>query len=424
MKIAILALGTRGDIQPFIALGRGLKKAGFDVLLVSSKNEEDFVRSFGLDFIALNVDIQQIMASGDVDGMTKSDNPFKFITSHLKGSKTLKKKMIEVQGETWDACQSADAIIYHPGMPIGYFAAKQLNIPSIMASPFPVSATKDYPSILFYTAPNFGKTYNLLTHFIFDKVFWAMTKSAIKEFWNNQIKTKIDFSTSPFKQQELSGMPVIYGYSQHLFKRPATWADNIYVTGSWIVEDEPDWKPPLDLVNFIAGGTAPVYLGFGSIKDISKFRETFEVLLKALEISGERGIIALGWNSIDWTEPLPENVYLLDKAPHSWLFPQMSAVVHHGGAGTTAAGLNAGKPTIIIPHSADQPAWGKRVYELGVGAKPIPKAKLTASKLADAIKEALNPEIVKNAEEIGKKMRKENGVEAATQIISKFLNKK
>jgi sterol 3beta-glucosyltransferase len=102
----------------------------------------------------------------------------------------------------------------------------------------------------------------------------------------------------------------------------------------------------------------------------------------------------------------------------------MSAVVHHGGAGTTAAGLNAGKPTIIIPHSADQPAWGKRVYELGVGAKPIPKAKLTASKLADAIKEALNPEIVKNAEEFGKKMRKENGVEVATQIISKFLKNK
>jgi sterol 3beta-glucosyltransferase len=321
MKIAILALGTRGDIQPFIALGRGLKNVGFDVLLVSSKNEETFVRSFGLDFVALNVDIQEVMASGDVDGMTKSDNPFKFITSHLKGSKTLKKKMIEVQGETWDACRSANAIIYHPGMPIGYFAAKHLNIPSIMASPFPVTATKDYPSILFYTAPNFGKTYNLLTHFIFDKVFWAMTKSAIKEFWNDRIKTKLDFSTSPFKQQELSGMPVIYGYSQHLFKRPTTWADNIYVTGSWIVEDEPDWKPPLDLVNFIARGKAPVYLGFGSIKDISKFRETFEILLKALEISGQRGIIALGWNRIDWTEPLPENVYLLDKAPHSWLFP-------------------------------------------------------------------------------------------------------
>jgi sterol 3beta-glucosyltransferase len=424
MKISILTLGSRGDLQPFIALGLGLKNIGYDVLLISSKNEESFAKSFGLDFYPLDVDVQKLMEGEDIQKMAKSDNPLKFIISHLNSSKILKKKMVAVFGEIWEACQGSEAIIYHPGMQIGYFIAKELNIPSIIASPFPATSTKNYPSILFYSGVRLGKTYNLLTHFIFDKVFWAMSKSAVKEFWNTQIKTKIDLSVSALKRQESSGMPIIYGYSEHLFERPNEWAENIQITGSWTIYDEPSWTPPDELVSFIKDGTPPVYIGFGSIKDVSKFNETFKILVEALKISGQRGIIALGWNKLDEAQTLPENVYLLDNAPHSWLFPQMSVVVHHGGAGTTAAGLNAGKPTVIIPHSADQPAWGKRVYELGVGAKPIPKAKLTASKLADAIKEALNPEIVKNAEEFGKKMRKENGVEAATQIISKFLNKK
>jgi sterol 3beta-glucosyltransferase len=423
MKVAILTLGSRGDLQPFIALGLGLKNVGYDVLLISSKNEESFAKSFGLDFYTLDVDVQKLMEGEDIQKMAKSDNPLKFITSHLKSSKILKEKMVAVFGEIWEACQNSDAIIYHPGMQIGYFIAKELNIPSILASPFPATSTKDYPSILFYSGVRLGKIYNQLTHFIFDKVFWAMSKSAVKEFWNTEIKTKIDLSVSALKRQESSGMPIIYGYSEHLFERPEEWAENIQITGSWTIYDEPNWTPPDELVSFIKDGTPPVYIGFGSIKDVSKFNETFKILVEALKISGQRGIIVLGWNKLDEAQTLPENVYLLDNAPHSWLFPQMSVVVHHGGAGTTAAGLNAGKPTVIIPHSADQPAWGKRVYELGVGAKPIPKAKLTAVKLADAINEALNPKIVENAERLGNNLRKENGVETATQIIDKFLTK-
>ncbi len=423
MKIAIITIGTRGDLQPFIALGLGLKNAGYDIRLISSKNEESFAKSFGLDFYPLDVDVQKLMDGDEVQKMAKSDNPFKFIISHLNGSKILKQTMVGVMSEIWEGCQDADAIIYHPGMPIGYFIAKELGVPSIMASPFPATSTKDYPSILFYSGPRLGKIYNLLTHFIFEKVFWSLSKSAIQEFWKTSIKSKIETSAAPTKLQVLSGMPVLYGYSEHLFKRPKEWAKNIHVTGSWTIYDEPDWTPPDELVNFLNAGKPPVYIGFGSIKDVSKFTETFKMILEALEISNQRGVIALGWNNISQREPLPKNVYLLDNAPHSWLFPQMAAVVHHGGAGTTAAGLNAGKPTIIIPHSADQPAWGKRVFELGVGAKPIPKAKLTAVKLAEAIKEALNPEIIENAEKLGIELRKENGVETATQIIDKFLTK-
>lgn len=423
MKIAITTVGTRGDLQPYIALGLGLQAAGHDVLLISAKNEEKFVRSYGLNFFALNVDIQELMEGGEVRGMSKGNNPLKFIVGHLRGSKKLKKLMAATQAGIWDGCQNADIIIFHPGMPIGFFIAKQLGKISVMANPFPVIATKDYPSILFYTSPRLGKIFNLVTHFIFEKLFWSLTKSAIKEFWEKTVKSKMDFTVSPIRQQINSGMPVLNGYSRHLFHPPKEWGKNIHTTGSWLLGNEPDFTPPAALINFIEKGTPAVYIGFGSMKDLDAFEAMFKIILKALEITKQRAVVAPGWSNMSYAGsiPIPENVFLIGSVAHSWLFPQMSIVIHHGGAGTTATGLTAGKPTIIIPHNADQPAWGQRVYELGAGPEPIKKTKLTADKLAKAILFALKPAIAANAEQLAQQLRKENGVSKAVSVINQYL---
>jgi sterol 3beta-glucosyltransferase len=167
MKVVITTVGSRGDLQPFISLGLGLKKEGYDVLIVSAKNEEGFVRNYGLNFYALDVNIQELMeGNSDVQEFAKASNPLKFIISHLKGSKNLKTLMIKTQREIWNACQDADLIVFHPGMPIGYFIAQVNNKKSVLVNPFPVVATKDYPSILFYTLPRLGRTFNSLTHII------------------------------------------------------------------------------------------------------------------------------------------------------------------------------------------------------------------------------------------------------------------
>jgi sterol 3beta-glucosyltransferase len=424
MKIAITTVGTRGDLQPYIALGIGLKAAGYEVLIVSAKNEAAFVQSYGLDFFALEVDVQKIMEGNEVQRMSKGDNPIKFVLSHLRGSKKVKELMVKTQHEIWNACMDADVIIFHPGMPLGFFMAKELGKISIMASPFPIVPTKEYPSILFYNVFRLGKVYNLFTHFVVGKLFWALTKSAIKEFWITTVKTKMNFSTSPIYQQIKSGMPVINGYSKLLFHTPKDWKVNSHITGSWMIENETLWIPPNNLVDFIKQGEAPIYIGFGSMKDTTAFRQTFTLITSALKIARQRGIVALGWNSFPTGETLPEDIFLIDSAPHSWLFPQMAAVVHHGGAGTTAAGLAAGKPTIIIPSNADQPAWGKRVFELGVGTRSIPKNQLTAQRLAVAITEALQPAMVANAAILGEKLSKENGVKNAVEIIASFLDQK
>lgn len=362
------------------------------------------------------------MEEQEVQEMAKGDSPINFFKSHLRGSNKLKKKMLVTQEELWQACQDADAIIYHPGLSNGYFIAKELNIPGILASYFPISTTKDYPAILFYNGPRLGRLYNYFTHLIFEQLFWLISRPAIKTFWKNKSKPEMVTRVSATRLQALSGMPIIYGYSELVFARPKKWKKNIVITGYWILDDEPNWTPTPDLVQFIRSGTTPLYIGFGSIKDISRFKETIDIICKALEITKQRAVIALGWNNLGADITLPENILLIENAPHSWLFPQMAAVVHHGGAGTTAAGLYAGKPTIIIPHTADQPAWGSRVYELGVGPKPIMRKRLNADNLAEAIQAALNQSVIAKASELGGKLREEDGVINAVGVINNFLN--
>jgi sterol 3beta-glucosyltransferase len=421
MKIAITTLGSRGDLQPFIALGLGLKNAGYEVLLISSKNDEAFARSFGLAYFALDVDIQKIMEGDEVQKMTKGDSPLKFIKSHLAGSRKMKELMVKTQEEIWLACQDVDAIIYHPGMPNSFYIADQLGIPSIMASPFPVTPTKDYPSILFYNGPRLGKMYNRLTHFIFETAFWALSKSAIKEFWKRRNQPEVVKKTPPAKLQIACEMPVLYGYSDLLFPRPAEWPENIHVTGAWAIQNEPNFVPSKELTDFINNGEPPLFIGFGSMKDLSTFKEIISIVVEALRKTKQSAVVGLGWNDSSVLDNLPENIFLLDYAPFSWLFPKMAAVVHHGGAGTLTAGLAAGKPTIVIPFMADQPAWGRRVYELGVGSEPIPRKKLTAPKLAEAIKYALSEKVKVKADALGEVIKKENGVNVAVSILIDFF---
>jgi sterol 3beta-glucosyltransferase len=421
MKIAITTVGSRGDLQPFIALGLGLKKTGHQVLIISAKNEENFVKDYGLDFCALDVDIQELMEGKDVQEMSKGKNPIKFITSHLKGSRNMKELMIKTQADIWKACNGFDLIIFHTGMPIGFFKAKVENLKSVMLNPFPVVSTPDYPSILFYTLPKLGKVFNRLTHKIFYKVFWALTKSAIQEFWQKEVEKKVNFSTSPIKQQIMSGQPVINAYSSFLFKPYEKWNENIHTTGSLLIENENKYKPEFELEKFLSNGEAPIFIGFGSMRELGEFSKTIKIIEDVAKVTGQRFIVGLGWTKNSYDKPISNSILLIESIPFGWLFPKTKMVIHHGGAGTTAIGLISGKPTTIIPHNADQPAWGKRIYELGLGAKPIPKKSLSSEKLANAIKYSLQPDIVKNAIEIGEKMRNENGLEKAVKIINDYI---
>jgi sterol 3beta-glucosyltransferase len=420
MLITILAAGSRGDLQPYIALGTELKKAGHNVRIATFEKDVAFIKSFGLEFYKVKGDISAVASGEGTKGAREADNPLKLLLSFNK----LKSLAFDMQKDFFNACAGSDAIVYHPGAAIGYFAARHFNVPSILATPFPMTPTGDYPALIFYNLPRLGRGYNLLTHKIFEKIMWSASGANVKKFWKEEFGKSPEGFTCPFGMQTTRFLPTVISCSNYVFPRPSDWPEHVYNTGYWFLDEEADWRPSSELMEFIGRGKPPVYVGFGSIANHALAMQTTDLVIEALKRSGQRGILATGWGGMTKMDSIPEDTFILESAPHSWLFPQMAAVVHHGGAGTTAAGLRAGVPGIIIPFSNDQFAWGRRAYELGVASKPIPGKILTAEKLADAIKFVLTKEIKDASKDLGTKIQSENGASAAAKIIINCVGQK
>ncbi|MFT3894894.1 MAG: glycosyltransferase, partial [Anaerolineales bacterium] len=248
-------------------------------------------------------------------------------------------------------------------------------------------------------------------HKLLQQMMWMASSDPVKQFWMKQFGRLPDGFGNPFPKQTLPSYPTIVSCSEHVFPTPNDWSPHIHNTGFWFLDEKADWEPSAELLSFLQSGPAPIYVGFGSLSDSATADQTTDLVIDALKRSGQRGILATGWNGMTKRNDLPETIFMLESAPHSWLFPRMAAVVHHGGAGTTAAGFRAGVPSIIIPHSNDQFAWARRAYELGVGPKPVYRKQLTAQRLAEAIRFALADHVKEAAKELGKKIQNENGVE-------------
>jgi UDP:flavonoid glycosyltransferase YjiC (YdhE family) len=210
---------------------------------------------------------------------------------------------------------------------------------------------------------------------------------------------------------------VLYGYSPHVIPPPPDWGADTHVTGYWFLDPPSGWTPPPALHEFLAAGPPPVYVGFGSMSSRNP-QATAKLVLDALGAAGQRAVLLAGWSGLRPAD-LPDSVLMVDSVPFAWLFPRMAAVVHHGGAGTTAAGLRAGVPSIVVPFFGDQPYWGRRVAELGVGPAPIPRKRLTVEVLAGAIDRAVtDPVLRRRAAELGVRIRVEDGVARAVGVVS------
>lgn len=411
--ITILAAGSRGDTQPYLALGVALKQSGHQVRIATFAVYEDLVRGAGMELFPLSGDITQVIKSEAGTEAMQADNPLKV----LRSFKTLKSFFSGMQSELYQACEGSDAIIFHPGPAIGYFIARQKKIPAILATPFPMTPTREYPALITYNGPRLGKAYNLLTHKAFEQIMWSAGSSPTRDFWKKRFGTSPTDFSCPYDKADA----VVVCCSNHVFPRPVDWPEHVYQSGYWFLEDEPGWDPPGDLVDFLEAGEPPVYVGFGSLGEHSESDNTTRLVLEALDRAGMRGVLATGLFGLSRDMALPANVFRLESAPHAWLFPRMSAVVHHGGAGTTAAGLRAGVPSVIITYGNDTIAWGRRVNELGVGPKPLPRKKLTVEQLSDALVETRAEAMITTAAELGKKIRTENGALDAAKVICRII---
>jgi len=418
MKIAILTTGSQGDLQPYLALAIAINQAGHETQIAAFENYESYVRQYGLNYFRIRGDVTQAARGSTGQSAIQTDNPLKLIMSFSR----LKTLVYDLQADFFAACQNADAVIYHPGALIGYFAAQQLGIPGFVGTPFPMSPTRAYPSLAFYSLPRVSGATNLMTHRILEEVMWRTSREPISQFWRHAFKRLPKDFSSPFLKKGADRHATLISCSQYVFPRPADWQADVHMRGYWFLDEPEEWQPPSALKEFLAAGPSPVYVGFGSIADPTAAAHLSKMVVEALRESGQRGVIATGWGGMTQQEEQAEDVYFLEKAPHAWLFPRMAAVVHHGGAGTTAAGLRAGVPTVIIPFGMDQFAWGRRVAELGVGVKPIPRSQLTSERLAAAIRQTLASDIRSAAMDIGVKIRSENGAVETAQILVDALS--
>jgi sterol 3beta-glucosyltransferase len=237
--------------------------------------------------------------------------------------------------------------------------------------------------------------------------------------WRNELGLKkIKPFCFPYRYLHGKEIPTLYAYSPILSPKPKEYSKEKYLTGFWVEEKKEDYQPDEKLVNFLNSGSKPIYIGFGSAVG-GNFDQALTVVLESLKKTKQRAILSSGWGNLKGVD-LPKTVMQVDYVPHSWLFEQVSAVAHHGGAGTTGAGIRAKVPSIIIPFGGDQPYWGNRVYKLGIGPKPILRKKLNVNNLSDAIDQVTHDQqMIERAEKIGSILCTENGVENAIRIIER-----
>ncbi len=401
MHITILALGSRGDIQPYAVLGSGLKSAGHQVRFITFESFASLVTELGLDFHPIPGDAQTVVANGGTNmlGLVRS------FTSLAKGyARSLSNPHL---GET-------DIIINQlPGGLYGYDLAEKYNLPMMLASVIPLARTDTMPLMGFPNLPL--PAYNRMTYSVGEKVLWQMFRSVINEWRTQTLKLPPIPRKGYFDRLGTRKFPILNGFSEHVVPRPADWNEHIHITGYWFAEEK-HWESPDDLLRFLDAGKPPVFIGFGSMP-IKNPRQTTEMILEALKRSGQRGILHSGWGGLGEMS-LPENVFKIKYAPYDWLFPRMSMIFHHGGSGTTAYALRSGVPSCVIPFVFDQFYWGKRSAELGVGPQPIPFKKINVENLITAIELGLgHPYFKQNAADIGRKITVENGIENALNII-------
>ena len=283
----------------------------------------------------------------------------------------------------------------------------------------PFSPTRAFSSIGDPLNVNLGALYNLSSHWVTDQLFWQPFRGDVN-LWRVEVLDLPPLSLlGPYKQLKRDHIPVLYGYSPTVIPKPTDWHDFYHVCGYWFLDAEEDWQPPQDLVDFIADGEPPIYIGFGSMSD-KDAEGLSRMVSEAIERVGCRAIVSAGWAGL---RPFPSNdIHTIQSVPHSWLFPQMAAVVHHGGAGTTAAGFRAGVPTVLIPYFADQHFWAKQIKKLGVGPNPVRRSQLMTEKLVEAIKTALSDQTIQaNSRRLGEKIREEDGVETAVNVVQHYL---
>ncbi len=412
MKILLLTFGSRGDVQPFVALGAALRARGHAVTLCTGQGFEDMITAQGLASVPLSVDIRALIDSPEVRAAMRS------LSGKVRAWRASREMMRRQLDETWEIAhaQRPEIMVYHPKALLAPYLAESLDavaIPAFLQPAFTATAAFPNPLLPFASLGGLG---NRLSHRFLQRVMRLGQAALLRDWRRHRPDRAPPTLRDPFDGHPSGGEIFrLHAHSAHLVPRPEDWPERERVTGYWFTDPDPGWQPPPALAAFLDQGPPPVYVGFGSMPADDSGRMT-RLVIRALERTSQRGILAAGWGGLEKTGPT-DRIHMLDTAPHAWLFPRCSAVVHHGGAGTTHEALRWGRPSVVCPVFGDQPFWGRRVAALGAGPVPLRQKHLSADALATALATALAPESVSRAAELGEAIGRETGAENAAALI-------
>lgn len=412
MNITILTFGSRGDVQPFLPLSLGLISRGHKVTLAAPARFKSLVEEHGITFYSL---------AGDPEELSRRLNDAGY--NFVKLVKELMSHAVNIGAEmmrqTDEACRDADLIIHTFAHAVGaHTLACEKNIPDIHIQTFPMfTPTGDYPNI---SLPNLGNRFlNRLTHTVSLKIT-ELTSSLGFEQVRRRAGLPKRTLYSPFKDSPLRlRTPILCAWSPSLIPPSSDWSPRVHVTGYYFFPHNDSYIPPNELKEFLEAGKLPVCVSFGSM--VHKNAEKVdEIIRESLKRTNNRGIILSGWGSAK-RESTSDLLYL-ESVPHDWLLPKCKMLIHHGGAGTTSAGLRAGIPQVVVPFMADQPFWGSRVHAIGVAPKPIRVRQLSVERMVGAMVEAESKVILERAQVIGQGIRGEEGVMNAVKLIETYAD--
>lgn len=428
MRVLIATIGSRGDLQPYLALARGLVEAGHAVAVCTCPRYRTRVEAEGIVHLALDEGLVDLLESARGRAMVGRLNGFVgALGMAARAVRALDPILRRIVADAWAACEAwtPDVLVYHPKlfcMPA--FAARR-GIAAVLAPLAPLFVATGAAPFPGLPALPFGVAYNRATWRLAGGLMRAGTAGCMRAWRRSHDPEGRARAADPLRFGPGRPVPVLHGHSAAIWPAPRDWPPHAEVTGAWFADPpggDPAWPVPPALADFLAAGAPPVYIGFGSMAGVDP-EATTQVVMDALARSGVRAVLARGWGGIGTVAPAAGQVHVVDELPHAWLFPRVAAVVHHGGAGTTAAGLRAGRPTLVCPFGLDQPFWGARVHALGVGPAPLPQRRLEAGALARALADLVgNPRYRERAAAVADAIAGEGGVAAAVVAIERIVS--
>ncbi|MGW3426709.1 glycosyltransferase [Streptomyces melanosporofaciens] len=406
MRILIVTAGSRGDVAPYTGLGLRLLAAGHEVAVAAHPPFAGLLDGCGLDHRPLPGDPRELIR-------TRAR-----AASWEEARAAMAAFLDRFADGVVAAADGADLVLtaFGPAV-LSQAAAEAYGIPVIGTYLVPACATREFPLAGATGGDDLGPDGNLAAGRRLLADAGALQAGAVAG-----LRARLGLPPATSRPTGADIRPVFHGFSPLVVPRPADWPPQVEVAGYWWPARPQDWRPPAELVDFLEAGPPPVFIGFGSMAP-GEGERLGELVTTAVARAGVRAVVQAGWAGLttagDDALMVGDDVLTVGDLPHDWLFPRTAAVVHHAGAGTTAAGLRAGVPAVPVPAMADQPFWAARLHRLGVAPRPLPLGALTAGSLAAAIATCLTePALGRRAAELAHAIGAEDGAGAVLALIS------